>query len=686
MCRTVEYAHSKDVLHRDIKPANILVGDYGEVFVMDWGIAKPLLVNEPPAPAADGSAVEAADANLRTIGPMGTPAYMSPEQAENAAIVGKPSDIYSLGATLYHLLTGQPSLTNHPTADPDSATVVLSSSTHETADRGGGILERVKAGRFIAPRQVNAAVPPALEAICLKAMSLRPENRYATAGALADDIEHWLADEPVSCCRETLTVRARRWLKRHRTLATTGLTTLLAVFVMLAGFLVRLNVEKHKLEEANAALQAAQDDLKATNENLKERNRQLKAARDEAERNLQQAVGQIEETMVVFARPDIVVYRHDPVYGQIQEILADQLDRFVKNVPKNEFGEKVKLLRDNQRLWMMGIMQRADVSAGFQEQLAITRAGLRDYLRKHPADTWAEFNLAKTYIIEAQRRSLTKPGDEGVAKLLFDAFDLLERHATLSDPYGKESAFSAAGTVALLSAGLDGSHGTESKAKVVLDRAEKTLSMLDRFVAAAVKPGEESSPYERYLDCLARLQVLGAKGASLRWLKDRGGDMRAAAEAALATAAKCPQEWSRHPYVLRFRAIASGQLAEVAMQDKQHAQAWNFMRQECDLMRSSLENIPGQLEDTDRRWVRSSEIALALVGLEVLRSSDRRNPAARAELSAIARDALAALDTCANAEALVPAAQRDPKVAADVQDLREKLHKYQAELDEKGAQ
>jgi hypothetical protein len=140
--------------------------------------------------------------------------------------------------------------------------------------------------------------------------------------------------------------------------------------------------------------------------------------------------------MVVFARPDIVVYRHDPVYGQIQEILADQLDRFIKSVPKNEFGEKVRLLQNNQRLWMLGVMQPADVSAGFQEQLAITRAGLQDYLRKHPADTWADFNLAKTYILEAQRRSLTKPGDEGVAKLLFDAFDLLEKHATLGDPYG----------------------------------------------------------------------------------------------------------------------------------------------------------------------------------------------------------------------------------------------------------
>ena len=108
--------------------------------------------------------------------------YMSPEQAAGRLDrLGPASDVYSLGATLYSLLTGRP-----PVEDRDV----------------GSVLQQVQRGDFPPPRQVNAAVPPALEAICLKAMALRPEDRYASARALADDVEHWLADEPVAAYRE----------------------------------------------------------------------------------------------------------------------------------------------------------------------------------------------------------------------------------------------------------------------------------------------------------------------------------------------------------------------------------------------------------------------------------------------------------------------------------------------------
>ncbi len=377
-----------------------------------------------------------------------------------------------------------------------------------------------------------------------------------------------------------------------------------------------------------------------------------------------------------------MVYRHDPVYGLIQDVLGYQLDRFAKNVPKNEFGEKVRLLRDNQRLWMLGVVQQSGDAARFHEQLAKTRADLRDYLRTHAADTWGDFNLAKTYIIEAQRRSQTESGDEEVAKLLFEAFDLLERHAALDEPYGRENAFCAAGTLTTLCAGLDAAHGAATKAKLVLDRVARTLAMLDRFDAAEQPADEESGPYQRNLVYLARLQTLAAKAGALRWLQDRDGEMCAVAEASLATAAKCPPEWSGHPCVLRFRALASGILAEVAIREKKYARAWTLMRQECDLMESSLQGIPGQVEEADRRWVLFSEFMLAQVGAEVLRSSDRHDPAARAKLSAIARDSLRALDTCANAELLVPVARRDPRVAKTAPELLEELRKYQAEFGE----
>jgi WD40 repeat protein/serine/threonine protein kinase len=267
VCRTIEYAHSKDVVHRDIKPANILVGDYGEVFVMDWGIAKPLSVGASVPQVAESGTDTATAASSRTIGPMGTPAYMSPEQARNAAVAGKASDVYSLGATLYHVLTGQAPFTNRP-AGTQSATVVLPSPTHETADRGAGILDRVKAGRIVAPRRLRPAVPSALEAICLKAMSLRPEDRYATPGALADDIEHWLADEPVSCCREPWTVRAGRWLRRHRTWLFGGAAALLVGALVAAAAAAMLANQNYDLQTALRELKQAREELLDKNESL----------------------------------------------------------------------------------------------------------------------------------------------------------------------------------------------------------------------------------------------------------------------------------------------------------------------------------------------------------------------------------------------------------------------------------
>ena len=215
VCNVVAYAHSRGVIHRDLKPANIMLGPYGETLVVDWGLAKVVGRGEAAAPAG---AVEATLQPASGSGSsetlpgtaLGTPAYMSPEQAEGRLEqVGPLSDVYSLGATLYCLLTGKP---------PIDETDV------------GAALRRVQRGEFPPPRAVNPRVPRALEAICLKAMALRPEERYASPRALADDLEHWLADEPVAVYREPLTTRLTRWGRRHRT-AAVGIGALLVTAV-----------------------------------------------------------------------------------------------------------------------------------------------------------------------------------------------------------------------------------------------------------------------------------------------------------------------------------------------------------------------------------------------------------------------------------------------------------------------
>jgi serine/threonine protein kinase len=138
---------------------------------------------------------------------------MSPEQAAGRLdLLGKASDVYGLGATLYCLLTGKAPV---------------------EGQRVGEVLGIVRKGEFPTPRQIKREVPPALEAVCLKAMTLRPEDRYPTARALADDIEKWLADEPVSAWREPLRARAGRWARRHQ--ATVAACTAGLLVAVLAG-------------------------------------------------------------------------------------------------------------------------------------------------------------------------------------------------------------------------------------------------------------------------------------------------------------------------------------------------------------------------------------------------------------------------------------------------------------------
>ena len=164
---------------------------------------------------------------------IGTPAFMSPEQAAGRLDrLGPASDVYSLGATLYCLLTGK--------APIDGAGLDIEQ-----------ILGRVQQGEFPRPRQVEPGVPQAMEAICLKAMAQEPDARYSTPGALADDVERWLADEPVTAWREPLSLRARRWTRRNRTFVTAATATILVGVFALAVAYSRESAINARLAHAN---------------------------------------------------------------------------------------------------------------------------------------------------------------------------------------------------------------------------------------------------------------------------------------------------------------------------------------------------------------------------------------------------------------------------------------------------
>ena len=151
------------MLHRDIKPGNVIVGKHGETLVVDWGLAKPLGRVEPGSGSGERTLMPSSASGSAETLPgcaLGTPAYMSPEQAAgDLDRLGPRSDVYSLGATLYCLLTGKP-----PFEGEDV----------------GEVLRKVQQGEFPPPRQLDPSIDPALEAVCLKAMATKPEDRYAS--------------------------------------------------------------------------------------------------------------------------------------------------------------------------------------------------------------------------------------------------------------------------------------------------------------------------------------------------------------------------------------------------------------------------------------------------------------------------------------------------------------------------
>ena len=222
ICNAMAYAHSRGVLHRDLKPDNVMLGPYGEVLVVDWGLAKWLARPEADDSGVDpsGSGSESTQSgSCETVAGsvVGTPAFMSPEQAAGELDrLGPASDIYSLGGTLYYVLTGR--------------TPFKGLDVRE-------VLARVREGKFPTPRSVRRDVPRPLEAICLKAMATRPEDRYPTARALANDVENWLAGAPVSAHPDSIAVRLWRWCRGRPVLTTTALA---CAFLDLCGVVVLL--------------------------------------------------------------------------------------------------------------------------------------------------------------------------------------------------------------------------------------------------------------------------------------------------------------------------------------------------------------------------------------------------------------------------------------------------------------
>src|SRR5262249_34467296 len=218
--------HQLGVVHRDIKPANLLVDVRGNLWITDFGLAHCQ-----------------SQAGLTMTGDLvGTLRYMSPEQAlAKRVLVDHRTDIYSLGVTLYELLTMEPASAG--------------------ADRQE-LLRQIAFEEPRPPRRLSKAIPAELDTIVLKMMEKNPADRYATAQELADDLERFLKDEPIRAKRPSLSLRVRKWARRHRPGVASAIITTAAVTA------VALAPLRSSLGKISAAFQDKSAALRKTNEEL----------------------------------------------------------------------------------------------------------------------------------------------------------------------------------------------------------------------------------------------------------------------------------------------------------------------------------------------------------------------------------------------------------------------------------
>jgi serine/threonine protein kinase/predicted Zn-dependent protease len=337
VCQAVAFAHAKGILHRDLKPSNVMVGDFGEVLVMDWGLTKKFgapetqsaglvsfVPGQPPSRVrADGDEVRTVrdlrrDTNPRFVA--GTPEYMAPEQAMgDPAALSPRADVYSLGAVLFETLTFRP-----PHVDPDTSRLIQKVATEHVV--------------FPKPGRTRPRVAKALRAIAMKALSLEPSERYPGALALLEDVRAFLEDRSVSACPDTVFDRAARVLRRHGPLLGTIAAALIIISAGSAVAFWRLQaaeadralsaeneIRERRLREAKederrVAVEHAQTEEQARTEEERKR-REAERAHDDQVTNLARAIPLYLNALEMLKRR-----QYDTALGQLERVI--EIDPF----------------------------------------------------------------------------------------------------------------------------------------------------------------------------------------------------------------------------------------------------------------------------------------------------------------------------------------------------------------------
>lgn len=251
VCEAVAFAHDKGIVHRDLKPQNVMVGRFGEVYVMDWGLAHVDGASTPIAVAAgrDGEDQSVVISN-RGVGDtpewtmpgdiVGTPAYMAPEQARGTALADARSDIYAIGAMLYQMLARR-----------------LPYVEQGATESSQTILERVVTGPPLPLAEIAKDAPAELIAICEQAMARAPENRYDDVLALRDDLRAYAQGRVVHAYERGTWAELRKWVLRNRAITASAVAAVLALAIALVVSLAQTSIASTEAQKANQSFDDA---------------------------------------------------------------------------------------------------------------------------------------------------------------------------------------------------------------------------------------------------------------------------------------------------------------------------------------------------------------------------------------------------------------------------------------------
>ena len=339
VCDTVQYAHRQGVIHRDLKPDNIMLGQFGETYVLDWGLAKTLDSDFEISVGQNGywddslaKFVEESQGHDTIMGSrIGSPGYMSPEQERGELDqVGVASDVYSLGATVWTLVSGE--------APPNNN--ALEPQEHQL--------------QWLTNRKPGKQLEP-LKSICAKAMSPNPNDRYASVSEFALDIENYLVDRKVSVHAESWGDGFARFTRKNRTFLYTTMAALVVIAALSIAAAAWINVERQKTVEAKLA-EVAQRQVA---EEALALEKAAKTKAGAAQHKAEQRTEQLTRTLDLFARAFSGIDKRGVAIDLNDVTLKDLLDHlpaelgsnedtmvqaFLHNVKARRFGYDGKLL------------------------------------------------------------------------------------------------------------------------------------------------------------------------------------------------------------------------------------------------------------------------------------------------------------------------------------------------------